>query len=34
LPRTYPFGLLTDGELAAMPEEQLIEYLERAEQEY
>ena len=34
LPRTYPFELFTDEELAAMPEEQLIEYLERAEQEY
>ena len=33
-PRTYPFELLTDEELAAMPEEQLIEYLERAEREH
>jgi hypothetical protein len=34
LPRTYPFELLTDEELAALPEEQLIEYLERAEREH
>jgi hypothetical protein len=34
LPRTYPFELLTDEELAAMPEEQLLEYLERAEREH
>jgi hypothetical protein len=33
LSRTYPFELLTDEELAAMPEEQLIQYLDRAEQE-
>jgi hypothetical protein len=33
LPRTYPFEILTEEELAAMPETQLIEYLGRAERE-
>jgi hypothetical protein len=33
LPQTYPFEILTEEELAALPETQLTEYLQRAERE-